>query len=83
VARRPKNEHAIARQIAMLRLAEKTGSVVRAAHELGDKNEKLVDETARYAERVATDLMKSGGYVSYNDSCRVAAERLEAIAREA
>jgi len=62
----------------MLKLAEKTGSVIRAAGELDDKNEKLVDETARYAERVATELMGSGKYVTYNQACAVAAERLEA-----
>jgi UDP-N-acetylmuramyl pentapeptide synthase len=78
VARRPKNEHAIARQIAMLKRAEHTGSVLRAAGELGDKNEKLVDETARYAERVATELMKSGEYTTYNAACAAAAQRLEA-----
>lgn len=78
MARRPKNEHAIARQIAMLKLAVETGSVTRAAYAIGDKNEKLVDETARYAELVAVELMRDGKYVTYNDACRVAAERLEA-----
>lgn len=78
MARRPRNDLAVARQIEMLKLAEKTGSVMRAAYQLGDKNEKLVEETALYATRVASDLMEAGTYVSYNDACRVAAERLEA-----
>lgn len=81
MARRPSQERALARQIAILRLAAETGSVIRAAWKIGDKNEKLIEETRRLSEGVAEELMREGTYVSYNESCRVAADRLEAKAR--
>lgn len=69
------------RTIALLRRAVECGGVRRAAGHIGEKREQLIEETVRLAEQTAVELMRSGTYVSYNDSCRVAAERLEGGSR--
>lgn len=66
------------RTIALLRKAVECGGVIRAAGHIGEKREQLIEDTVRIAERTAVELMKAGSYVSYNESCRVAADRLEA-----
>lgn len=75
--RRPNAARARVRQIAILRLAEQTGSPRRAAFKLGIKNEVEIEDAIRISESTAEELMRAGTYVSYNDSCRVAAERIE------
>lgn len=65
------------RTIALLRRAAECGAVIRAAGHIGERRAQLIEETVRIAEGTSAELMRAGTYVSYNDSCRVAAERLE------
>lgn len=65
------------RTVALLRKAVEVGGVIRAAGHIGEKREQLIEDTVRIAESTATELMEAGSYVSYNESCRVAADRLE------
>ncbi len=66
-----------ARQIAILRMAVETGSPRRAASKLGIRNEVEIDDAIRLSEATSEELIAAGTYVSYNDSCRLAADRLE------
>ena len=65
------------RMIQILRLAAELGSVRRAAHQLGVKNETLITRAADAAMAISNAQMINGTYVSYNHSCRVAADIME------
>jgi hypothetical protein len=68
------------RTIALLRRAVECGGVRRAAGHLGEKRQQLIEDTIMLAERTELELMRAGTWVSYNDSCRVAADHLEGVA---
>jgi hypothetical protein len=68
------------RMIALLRKAAECGGVIRAAGHLKERHEHLVETTRQLAEKTHAELMGPGGLnaTTYNEACRIAAERLEA-----
>lgn len=69
-----------ARMIALLRKAGETGGVYRAAFALKERHDTIIIGAIAVAERTQAELMGPGGLkaVTYNEACRIAADRLEA-----
>jgi hypothetical protein len=68
------------RTIALLRKAAELGGVQRAAFAIKERHDTIVFAAIAIAEKTHVELMGPGqlGTATYNEACRVAAERLEA-----
>lgn len=70
------------RTIALLRKAAECGGVHRAAGALKERHDTVINTARQLAEKTHVELMGPGqlNATTYNEACRVAAERLEAEA---
>lgn len=80
MSRRKHPPDAKPRMIALLRKAAELGGVYRAAGALKERHDPVVEAARQLAEKTQVELMGAGklNAVTYNEACRVAADRLEA-----